>query len=93
MTDFKKKGMLKESFEKKSKEPQDTVQDINATLNDYNTKIRTSKQLELKGSATIKLPNLSSDPAKCQIGELAVISGTLKICTATDTWTVVGTQT
>jgi len=41
----------------------------------------------------LRIPNLASDPAAGAVGDLAVVSGKLKICTATDPiWTVVGTQ-
>jgi hypothetical protein len=42
----------------------------------------------------VHLPNLGSNPTVGAIGDLAVVNGVLKICTAaTPTWTVVGTQT
>lgn len=40
----------------------------------------------------IKLPTFSTDPATCEVGEVAVVGGKLKVCSATDTWTIVGTQ-
>lgn len=39
------------------------------------------------------LPNHSSEPSTCVVGDLCVHSGVLKVCTAANTWTVVGTQT
>lgn len=69
-----------------------TTNSINRNLNDYNTLIRTSKDIQLKGSARLKLPDLSATPTTCQVGEMVVISGVLNICSATDTFTVVGTQ-
>lgn len=41
----------------------------------------------------VRFPNLSSDPAVCVVGDITVVSGKLKICTATNVFTVVGTQT
>lgn len=41
----------------------------------------------------LHFPNLSATPATCTIGDLCVASTKLNICTATNTWTVVGTQT
>lgn len=70
-----------------------TTNTVTKNLNDYNALIRTSKNVELKGSARLKLSNLSEDPATCQVGEFVLVGGVLKVCTATDTFTVVGTQT
>ena len=48
-------------------------------------------------STRFGLKNLSSNPTVGDVGDLAVVSGTLKICTVASstapTWTVVGTQT
>jgi len=41
----------------------------------------------------VRFPNLSSDPAVCVVGDITVVGGKLKICTSTNTWTIVGTQT
>ncbi len=41
----------------------------------------------------IKVPSYSSLPATCQVGEICESGGKLKICSATNTWTTVGTQT
>lgn len=42
----------------------------------------------------VKLPTLSATPSTCEIGELCVVSGTGKVyvCSAANTWTIVGTQ-
>jgi len=41
----------------------------------------------------IKVLNKAANLAKCQTGELSVVAGKLYICSATDTWSLVGTQT
>lgn len=41
----------------------------------------------------LKVPSYSSLPSTCQVGELVESGGKLKICSATNTWTTVGTQT
>jgi hypothetical protein len=41
----------------------------------------------------IKVFNKSANLAKCETGELSVVGGKLYICSAADTWTIVGTQT
>lgn len=41
----------------------------------------------------VHFQSFSADPTKCSIGDLAVVGGKLKVCTAANTWTIVGTQT
>ncbi len=41
----------------------------------------------------LKVPSYSSLPATCEIGELVESAGKLRICSASNTWTIVGTQT
>lgn len=44
-------------------------------------------------SIRINLVNLSADPTIGEVGDLVVVGGKLKICTATTpTWVIVGTQ-
>ena len=40
----------------------------------------------------LKVPSYSSLPATCQVGELVESAGKLRICSATNTWTIVGNQ-
>ena len=40
----------------------------------------------------LKVPSYTSAPSTCEIGEIIEVSGELQICSAADTWTVVGTQ-
>ena len=41
----------------------------------------------------IRVPVLGTAPATCEIGELCVVAGKLRVCSAANTWTVVGAQT
>lgn len=41
----------------------------------------------------IKVFNKTANLAVCETGELSVVAGKLYICSAANTWTVVGTQT
>lgn len=41
----------------------------------------------------LKVPNLSSTPATCEVSEVCVVSGKLYVCSAANTWTVAGVQT
>ena len=41
----------------------------------------------------LKVPNGDTLPATCEVGEIIEDGGVLKICSATNTWTTVGTQT
>ena len=40
----------------------------------------------------LKVPRYDTLPATCERGEIVEDNGVLKICSATDTWTVVGGQ-
>lgn len=40
----------------------------------------------------LKVPTYTSLPATCEVGELAESGGKLRICSATNTWSIVGTQ-
>jgi hypothetical protein len=42
----------------------------------------------------IKIPTVASTPSTCEIGELCVVSSTgkLYVCSASNTWTIAGTQ-
>lgn len=40
----------------------------------------------------LKVPTLSATPATCEVGELCAVSGKLRVCSATNVWTIVGTQ-
>ncbi len=41
----------------------------------------------------LKVPSYSTLPATCEVGEVVESAGKLRICSATNTWTVVGAQT
>lgn len=41
----------------------------------------------------MKVPHHASNPAVCEVGEIVEVGGELLICSAANTWTVVGTQT
>lgn len=43
-------------------------------------------------NTTLKVPHYASDPTTCEVGEIIEVGGKLKICSATNTWTTVGTQ-
>jgi hypothetical protein len=42
-------------------------------------------------NTSLKVPSYSTLPT-CEVGEVCESSGKLYICSATDTWTIVGTQ-
>jgi cell fate regulator YaaT (PSP1 superfamily) len=44
-------------------------------------------------NSRLKVPHYDTLPTTCEIGEIAESGGELNICSATNTWTVVGTQT
>jgi hypothetical protein len=40
----------------------------------------------------LKVPHYAVAPTTCEVGEVIEVAGDLQICSATDTWTVAGTQ-
>lgn len=40
----------------------------------------------------LKVPSYSSLPSTCEVGEIVESGGKLRICSASNTWTIVGTQ-
>jgi hypothetical protein len=40
----------------------------------------------------LKVPKYDTPPATCEVGEIIESSGVLKICSAANTWTTVGSQ-
>lgn len=40
----------------------------------------------------LKVPTLSTTPATCEVGEICVVSGKVRVCSATNVWSIVGTQ-
>jgi len=43
-------------------------------------------------NSRIKVPVYSATPATCEVGELCVVTGKLRVCSAANTWSIVGTQ-
>lgn len=41
----------------------------------------------------LQVPTLSATPTTCEVGELCVVSGKLRVCSAANTWTIAGIQT
>jgi len=44
-------------------------------------------------NTTLKVPVYAVAPSTCEEGEVIVVGGKLKVCSASNTWTTVGTQT
>lgn len=40
----------------------------------------------------LKIPHVSTLPASCEVGEILESSGKAYICSSTNTWAVIGTQ-
>ena len=43
-------------------------------------------------TSRLKVPHFDTLPSTCEVGEIAEQGGELNICSAANTWTVVGTQ-
>jgi hypothetical protein len=48
---------------------------------------------DVRFSARVKLPNLTTLPSTCSVGEITVSGGKAYVCSATNVWTVIGSQT
>lgn len=44
-------------------------------------------------NSRVKAPKFSALPATCEVSEYGVFNGIFYVCSATNTWTKVGTQT
>jgi hypothetical protein len=43
-------------------------------------------------NSRLKVPSYAVAPTTCEVGEIIEVGGKLKICSASNTWTTVGTQ-
>lgn len=70
---------------------EESYQFFQSILQNYSGVFRV--QSGLLQSTKLRLVNLSADPTVGEVGDLVVVGGKLKICTATTpTWIVVGSQ-
>lgn len=79
---------------------QEEIFKLQQQINDLTEKIDRDNFSKLQVNAKdvyfekrVRLFNKSANLAVCQTGELSVVGGKLYICSAANTWTVVGTQT
>ena len=79
-------------MEEKNFTKEDIIKIIQEILMTYQFPIRTAKKVSINGEV-LHLENKSSTTSVCNVGDISVSGGKLYICTATNTWTVVGTQT
>jgi len=73
-----------------------TIQELALLRADYYSNNFSSSQDFQKYSrfnTRLKVPSYSTLPATCEVGEIVESAGKLRICSATNTWTIVGTQT
>ncbi len=59
-------------------------------LNNFSTSQDHNKYARF--NSRLKVPSYSVAPSTCEVGEIIEVSGKLKICSAANTWTTVGTQ-
>lgn len=43
-------------------------------------------------NTNLKVPHYTATPTACEVGEVCEVSGKLRICSAANTWSIVGTQ-
>jgi hypothetical protein len=58
--------------------------------NNFSTRQDFSKYSDFKSK--LKVPVFTALPSTCEIGEIGSYSGKLYVCSATNTWAIVGTQ-
>lgn len=58
--------------------------------NNFSARKDETKYIDIK--TMLKVPSYSTLPSTCQVGELVESAGKLRICSAANTWTIVGTQ-
>lgn len=80
----------------------DTTQEINRLKSEleslkqeffranFSTRQDFSKYSDFK--SRLKVPVFSALPSTCEIGEVGAYSGKLYVCSASNTWSIVGTQ-
>lgn len=74
--------------EKLEKDLRDLIDEV--YLNNFTSSQDFNKYVRFNGR--LKVPSYSSLPATCEVGELCESAGKLRICSAANTWTIVGTQ-
>jgi hypothetical protein len=61
------------------------------------TTYQAGSRLSFTSTATapsrLQVPVYAANPATCTVGEICVSGGKLYVCSATNTWTVAGSQT
>ena len=79
---------------------QKQIDQLKKDLNDLNAEYYTNNFSAVQDfnkysrfNTAIRVPNLAATPATCEVGQLCVVSGKLRVCSAANTWTIVGTQT
>jgi hypothetical protein len=60
----------------------------------YRNNFSSSQDFQKKSrfNTGLRVPTLSATPATCEVGEVCCVSGKLRVCSALNTWTIVGTQ-
>lgn len=73
-----------------------SLQDDLKALNDEYYRNNFTAHQDFNKSSTfttrLKVPHYASDPATGQVGEIIEVGGKLKICSSTNVFTIVGTQ-
>jgi hypothetical protein len=44
-------------------------------------------------NSNLKVPKYTALPSTCEVSQIGVFNGKLYVCSASNTWTIVGTQT
>lgn len=80
--------------------PEQQIQELKQKLEQlteafYSNNFRESQDFQKysRFNTRLRVPNLSATPSTCEVGELCCVSGKLRVCSAANTWSIVGTQT
>lgn len=75
------------------------IEQLERNLSDLNSEIYTNNFTAHQDfnkvchfNTRLKVPHYASEPSTCEVGEIIEVGGKLKVCSATNTWTIVGVQ-
>ncbi len=85
--------MNNQELQKQVNSLQSQLNDLTAAFYKNNFSERQDFNKSSNFTTKLKTPHYDTLPTTCEVGDIAESSGKLNICSAANTWTVVGTQT
>ena len=68
------------------------IKDLNDEIYRNNFSASQDFQKKARFINRLRVPIYAVDPTTAEVGELICVAGKLKVCSAVNTWTIVGTQ-